>query len=107
MLIFDASCVAAAGLAPGVLAAAIAVPVAVVALLAALAAWLCVRRRRKKRLEAAAARAPLGPKDLEAGRHHSTDLGSLRDQQRPSDDDRDTVSTMPGRLGYLVLCCTV
>jgi hypothetical protein len=95
----DALCLAAAGLAPGVLAAAIAVPVAVVSLLAALAAWLCVGRTRKKRLAAAAARAPLGPKDLEAGWHQSTDLGSLRDQQHPSDDDRDRVSTSLQPLG--------
>lgn len=85
-------CVALAGLAPGVLAAAVAVPVAVALLAAALAAWLCRRRRRKKRAAAAAARAPLGPKDMEAGRHHSTDLGGFRDHQHPSDDDRDRVS---------------
>ncbi|WIA31940.1 hypothetical protein OEZ86_002799 [Tetradesmus obliquus] len=90
---------AAGGLAPGVLAAAVAVPVAVALLAAALAAWLCRRRRRKKRAAAAAARAPLGPKDMEAGRHHSTDLGGLRDHQHPSDDDRDRVlplSTVAG-----------
>jgi ABC-type nickel/cobalt efflux system permease component RcnA len=76
-----------------VLAAAIAVPVAAAVLLGGLAAWCCVRRRRNKRREAAAARAPLG-KDLESGRHHSTDLGGFRDQQHPSDDDRDTVSSL-------------
>eukprot|EP00883_Tetradesmus_obliquus_P005433 jgi/Sobl393_1/1585/SZX64196.1 len=91
----------ARGLAPGVLAAAVAVPVAVALLAAALAAWLCRRRRRKKRAAAAAAaaRAPLGPKDVEAGRHHSTDLGGFRDHQHPSDDDRDRVlplSTVAG-----------
>jgi hypothetical protein len=92
-------CVAVAGLAPGALAAAIAVPIAVALLLAALAAWLCTRHRRKKWRAAAAALAPLGPKDLKAGRHHSTDLGGLRDQQHPSDDDRDTVSCL-----HLLLC---
>ncbi|WIA11808.1 hypothetical protein OEZ85_011900 [Tetradesmus obliquus] len=87
---------AAGGLAPGVLAAAVAVPVAVALLAAALAAWLCRRRRRRKRAAAAAAR---GPKDVEAGRHHSTDLGGFRDHQHPSDDDRDRVlplSTVAG-----------
>lgn len=59
-------CAVLAGLSTGALAAAIAVPIAVV-LAAALLACCCIRRRNLHRREAARMQAVQDSKDLEAG----------------------------------------
>uniref|UniRef100_A0A383VHP9 Protein kinase domain-containing protein n=1 Tax=Tetradesmus obliquus TaxID=3088 RepID=A0A383VHP9_TETOB len=76
------------GISPSARTAAIVVPVVVgVLLLAGLAAWLCIRRRRKQR-----ALQPRHPKDIEAGRrymHELVGVGPAENQQHPRQGETD------------------
>lgn len=80
-----------AGISPSARTAAIVVPVVVgVLLLAGLAAWLCIRRRRKQR-----ALQPRHPKDIEAGRrymHELVGVGPAGNQRHPRQGE--TVSAL-------------
>ncbi|WIA11806.1 hypothetical protein OEZ85_011898 [Tetradesmus obliquus] len=76
------------GISPSARTAAIVVPVVVgVLLLAGLAAWLCIRRRRKQR-----ALQPRHPKDIEAGRrymHELVGVGPAGNQRHPRQGETD------------------
>lgn len=78
-------CAALTGLSPGALAAAIAVPIAVV-LAALLLACCCIRRRNLRRMEAAQMQSLQDSKDLEAGSLQALPpddaaVGRIRDQK--------------------------
>eukprot|EP00878_Enallax_costatus_P001186 GHUV01001328.1.p1 GENE.GHUV01001328.1~~GHUV01001328.1.p1 ORF type:complete len:1396 (+),score=459.68 GHUV01001328.1:226-4413(+) len=91
------------GLAPGVLAAAVVVPVVAV-LAAAIGAWLCWRRRRQRKLSAAGHKADI-VMAVELGHEHNSkhpdDVDGQWDQHPQPHHETSKVTRLPDQQAYM------